>query len=74
MIADNVCILALGENGNLLLYDIEVFACMCRKELQHKMKSKRLTEAVQRNTFHADLFLATAGLPDRNQTVLLCIL
>ena len=44
------------------------------KELRHKMESKRLTEAVQRNTFHVDLFLATAGIPDRNQTVPLCIL
>ena len=31
MIADNVCVLALRENGNLLLYDIEVFAYMCEK-------------------------------------------
>ena len=28
MIADNVCVLALRENGDLLLNDIEVFACM----------------------------------------------
>ena len=36
MITDNVWVLALGENGDLLLNDIEVFACMRKEAYQIK--------------------------------------
>ena len=65
MIANNVWILAIGENGNLLLNDIEIFTCM-RKETYQIKPSLKDHQRLTNETHICETYLFRASA-DRNQ-------